>query len=240
MRLDKYLANNTSLSRKQVKTVIKHGGVLIDGAHCTNAAQHIDPTSVIELDGEQIEERGPGYFMLNKPEGVVCANSDADYPTVFDFLEEDHPGLHVAGRLDLDTTGLVLITGDGNWSHRLTSPKYKCVKRYRVLAAEFITDKMITKLESGVYIGKEKKRTAPAMTERISDDEIFLMITEGRYHQVKQMFAAVGNAVDSLHRESIGDIELDPDLAPGEYRPLTQAEVASVGKVASQESIEDA
>ncbi|MCL4165917.1 UNVERIFIED_CONTAM: hypothetical protein GTU68_023794, partial [Idotea baltica] len=191
MRLDKYLANNTSLSRRQVKTVIKHGEVYVDGEHCTNAAQHIKPSSLIEVDGERLEERGPGYFMLNKPEGVVCANNDSDYPTVFDFVDEEHPGLHVAGRLDLDTTGLVLITGDGGWSHRITSPKFKCVKRYRVHAAEFITDKMITKLESGVYIGREKKRTAPATTERISEDEILLMITEGRYHQVKQMFAAV-------------------------------------------------
>lgn len=228
MRLDRYLANNSDLSRKEVKAALKGGQVSIDGEPANNPALHISPSNQIELSGQLISERGLGYFMLFKPEGVVCANRDHDHPTVFDFIDEPHPDLHVAGRLDIDTTGLVLITGDGAWSHRITSPKHQCVKTYRVATAEFLTDKMIQKLETGVYIGKEKKRTAPAQVEQISEDEILLHITEGRYHQVKQMLAAIGNAVDQLHRESIGNIELDPDLAPGDYRALTDSEIANV------------
>lgn len=228
MRLDRYLANNSSLSRREVKYAVRDGEVVVDGELASSPSVHVNQHSHIELFGEHLAERGPGYFMLFKPEGVVCANKDRDYSTVFEFITEEHPGLHVAGRLDADTTGLVLITGDGNWSHKITSPKHKCVKAYRVSTAEFVTDKMISKLETGVYIGTEKKRTAPAKVEQISEDEILLMITEGRYHQVKQMLSAVGNAVERLHRERIGDINLDSSLAPGEYRALTKAEVESV------------
>ena len=228
MRLDRYLANNSSLSRKEVKAALKEGLVMVDSEPIKNPALHITAINQIELSGQQILERGPGYFMFFKPTGVVCANSDKDYPTVFDFIDEEHPDLHVAGRLDIDTTGLVLVTGDGNWSHRITSPKHQCVKIYRVSTAEFVNDKMIQKLETGVYIGREKKRTAPATVDQVADDQILLSITEGRYHQVKQMLAAVGNSVESLHRESIGNIELDENLHPGDYRPLTKTEIESV------------
>lgn len=228
MRLDKYLANNTDFSRKDVKRLLKDNVVTVNGGPIRNPATHISTGDEVVLDGDVVHERGLGYFMLNKPEGFVCANSDADHPTVFDLLEEPHPDLHVAGRLDIDTTGLVLITGDGGWSHRITSPKHECKKRYQVAAAEFITDKMIKKLEAGVFIGKEQQRTRPAIVERLSEDSIILEITEGRYHQVKQMFGALGNAVDNLHRESIGSICLDPNLLPGEYRPLTEKEIISI------------
>ena len=228
MRLDRYLANNSSFSRKKVKAALKNGNVLVDGEVATDPSRHISTSNHIEFFGQPLTERGPGYFMLFKPDGVVCANRDKNFDTMFDLIDEEHPGLHVAGRLDIDTTGLVLITGDGNWSHRITSPKYQCVKIYRVSTAELVTEKMIQKLETGVYIGQEKKRTAPAQVEQITEDEILLSITEGRYHQVKQMLAAVGNAVESLHRERIGAIKLDENLHPGDYRPLTEAEIRSV------------
>jgi len=228
MRLDRYLANNTSFSRKKVKAALKNGHVLVDGAIATDQSQHISPSNNIEFFGQLITERGPGYFMLFKPDGVVCANRDKNFPTVFDLIDEEHPGLHTAGRLDIDTTGLVLVTGDGGWSHRITSPKYQCAKVYRVSTAEIVTGQMIQKLETGVYIGQEKKRTAPAQVELVTEDQILLSITEGRYHQVKQMLSAVGNAVESLHRERIGTIELDGHLHPGDYRPLTKAEIDSV------------
>lgn len=228
MRLDRFLSNNTGLSRKQVKLCLKQQRIAVNGHLVDSPAQKIDENDQVLMDGETVNELGPGYFMLNKPEGFVCANSDSEHATVFDLLDEPHKDLHVAGRLDIDTTGLVLITGDGQWSHRVTSPKHKCIKTYRVITEEFITDTMITKLEKGIFLEPEKIRTKPAIVEKLSNDEILLSIYEGKYHQVKRMLHAVGNAVDSLHREKIGDIVLDDSLAPGEYRPLTEEEIASV------------
>lgn len=228
MRLDRYLANNSNLSRKEVKRLIKSGAVRVDGDTTTSASMHIAEDADVESNGARIEPIGLGYFMLNKPVGVVCANKDSDHPTVFDLIDAPHSDLHVAGRLDIDTTGLVLITNDGQWSHRVMSPKYKCVKTYQVITEEFITAAMIDKLESGIYLEPEKIRTQPAEVDRISDEEILLHISEGKYHQVKRMLHAVKNAVDSLHRASIGKIVLDPSLAPGEYRPLTAEEVSHV------------
>jgi len=228
MRLDRYLANNTELSRKDVKRLIKAGGVRVDDSVIKNPALHLTENVEVMANGEMIKPIGLGYFMLNKPEGVVCANSDANHPTAFDFLDERHSDLHIAGRLDIDTTGLVLITNDGQWSHRITSPKYKFVKTYLVSSEEFVTEAMANKLESGIFLEPENIRTQPAKVEQLSDDEILLHISEGKYHQVKRMMHAVKNAVECLHRLSIGEIILDTDLAPGEYRPLTPEEIASV------------
>lgn len=229
MRLDKYLANNTELSRKQVKRLIKAGDICIDGLVAKDPAQKVDVEVDVSLGGDLIKPLGLGYFMLNKTEGVVCANSDSLHPTVFDLLNAaPHKDLHIVGRLDIDTTGLLLLTNDGQWSHRITSPKYKCIKTYRVITEEFVTDAMALKLESGIFLEPEKLRTQPAKVELICQDEILLHISEGKHHQVKRMLHAVGNAVESLHRISIGHICLDENLAPGEYRPLTESEIASV------------
>lgn len=228
MRLDKFLANNMDLSRRQVKYLVRDGLVSVNDEVIKNSSLHIDQDATVVVDGEPIEKIGLGYFMLNKPEGVVCANKDSEHPTVFDLIDEPHADLHVAGRLDIDTTGLVIITGDGKWSHRVTSPKYECYKKYRIHAEEFITQNMIDRLESGVFLQTEKIRTKPAHVERVADDEILLSIGEGKYHQVKRMMHSVGNAVDKLHRESIGHIVLDNTLAPGEYRPLTEQEIENL------------
>lgn len=225
MRLDKYLANNTNLSRKDVKKLVKAHQIRVDGLLAKDPSQKIGESAQVEHNGGIITPIGTGYFMLNKPEGTVCANSDSVHSTVFELLDEPHKELHVAGRLDIDTTGLVLITNDGQWSHRITSPRYKCMKTYRVLTEEFVTGDMIRKLESGIFLEPEKTRTQPAKVKPIAEDEILLSIYEGKYHQVKRMLHAVNNAVESLHRLSIGSITLDDSLAPGQYRPLTKEEV---------------
>ena len=188
MRLDKFLANNTQYSRKDIKRILRDNRVTLDDEIVRSASLNLTETSVVKLDDELIEELGPGYFMLNKPVGFVCANSDPEHETVFDlFYDEPYDNLHVAGRLDIDTTGLVLITGDGKWSHRVMSPKFKCEKSYLAILADPITDRMIEKLEQGVMLQGEDTRTAPAKVEKIADDEIRLIITEGRYHQVKRL-----------------------------------------------------
>ena len=228
MRLDRYLANNTGLSRKEAKTLLKEARVAVGDNHIGSPSYMVKEGEPVSIDGEVISVLGPGYFMLNKPEGVVCANSDSMHPTVFDLLDEPHSSLHVAGRLDIDTTGLVLITGDGQWSHRVTSPRHECTKTYLVITTEFITEQMITKLEKGIFLEPEKIRTKPAKVELLQPDQMLLHITEGKYHQVKRMLHAVGNAVDHLQRLQVGDIRLDEQLAPGEYRPLTHNEINSV------------
>ena len=228
MRLDKYIANNTDFSRREVKYLLRERRIKINGDTLKDAATKITDTDRIELDDQPIIAIGLGYFMLNKPEGIVCANSDKDQATVFDFIEEQHADLHVAGRLDRDTTGLVLITNDGQWSHRATSPRYQCVKTYRVQTEELITANMVAKLEKGIHLQPENIRTRPAKVDVIAEDELLLQITEGKYHQVKRMLHAVNNAVDRLHRIRIGDILLDEDLMPGEYRALSPNEIASV------------
>ncbi len=172
----------------------------------------------------------PRYFMLNKPQGYVCSTEDPDHPTVLYFLDEPVAyKLHAAGRLDIDTTGLVLMTDDGQWSHRVTSPRHHCEKTYLVTLEHPLSDDTAQQFADGVQLYNEKSLTKPAQLDVIEPQRVRLTISEGRYHQVKRMFAAVGNRVIELHRERIGDITLDDDLAPGEYRPLTTEEIASVG-----------
>ncbi|WP_049097636.1 16S rRNA pseudouridine(516) synthase RsuA, partial [Klebsiella michiganensis] len=136
---------------------------------------------------------------------------------------------HAAGRLDIDTTGLVLMTDDGQWSHRITSPRHHCEKTYLVTLENPLDESTAEQFAKGVQLHNEKDLTKPAVLEVVTPTEVRLTISEGRYHQVKRMFAAVGNHVVGLHRERIGDIALDASLAPGEYRPLTAEEIASVG-----------
>ena len=136
--------------------------------------------------------------------------------------------LHAAGRLDIDTTGLVLMTDDGQWSHRITSPRHHCEKTYLVTLESPVADDTAEQFARGVQLHNEKDLTKPAVLEVITPTQVRLTISEGRYHQVKRMFAAVGNHVVELHRERIGAIKLDDDLEPGEYRPLTEDEIASV------------
>ena len=135
--------------------------------------------------------------------------------------------LHIAGRLDIDATGLVLLTDDGDWSHRVTSPRHKVPKTYRVTLETPLDDEAAATLRAGVALRNEPRRCAPAALERLAGNIWRVTITEGKYHQVKRMFAAVGNRVLALHRERIGALMLDPDLAPGAYRPLAADEIAA-------------
>ena len=205
MRLDKFIAQQLGVSRAIAGREIRGNRVTVDGEIVRNAAFKLLPEHDVAYDGNPLaQQHGPRYFMLNKPQGYVCSTDDPDHPTVLYFLDEPVAWkLHAAGRLDIDTTGLVLMTDDGQWSHRITSPRHHCEKTYLVT------------LESPVL-------------EVITPTQVRLTISEGRYHQVKRMFAAVGNHVVELHRERIGGITLDADLAPGEYRPLTEEEIASV------------
>ncbi len=229
MRLDKYLSHATGLTRSRAHGMIRSGQVSVDGEVVTVVGFKVSDGAEVAWQDQVVAPGGKRYFMLNKPKGVVCATSDAEHRTVLDLLDiESKKGLHVAGRLDIDTTGLVLITDDGDWSHRITSPKHKCSKIYRATLAEPVNEALIERFAKGVVLRNEKKKTLPARLEILSPTEVRLTISEGKYHQVKRMFAAVGNRVSSLHRERIGVLALGEELKPGQWRELTQEEVNSV------------
>lgn len=230
-RLDRYLTMTTGMTRSQARRCIGSGAVSInDEDGRPKAGSLVGPEDAVFLDGERlILDQGERYFMLNKPVGVISATRDSELPTVIELLApDDRPGLHPAGRLDRDTTGLLLLTTDGQWSHRLTSPRRGCRKVYRVNLAEPVGEEMLTALSEGVWLRGEDRATRPAEAEQSGSHELRLTITEGRYHQVKRMMAALGNHVTALHREQVGAIRLDETLRPGDYRPLTDAEIASI------------
>ncbi len=229
MRLDKYLATVTDLSRADAKKLLKTSRVRVEGNIVTDPRFVVAETTVVEIDGELLRKATARYFMLNKPEGYVSATKDRRHLTVLELLDEDNlDRLHIAGRLDIDTTGLLLITDDGQWSHRVTSPNSQCKKTYWLEAADPISPEAVARIEQGILLDNEKRPTLPATIELIDEHAARLSISEGKYHQVKRMLAAVGNKVDKLHRERIGAIILDDNLMPGEYRELTVDEISSV------------
>lgn len=227
MRLDKFIAENTGLTRSQAGKALRAGQVSVNGETEKNTARKISEQDQICFDGQPLAWTQPGqYFMLYKPQQCVCSHDDGDYPTVFQFF--DYPlssKLHCAGRLDADTTGLVLLTDDGQWSHRITSPKHHCEKTYLVTLADPVEDFYAEQLAAGILLRGEKTPTKPAVLEVLDDYNVNLTISEGRYHQVKRMFAALGNKVVALHRWRIGHVILDDNLAEGELRALTEEEI---------------
>ena len=233
MRLDKYLCESTELSRAEAKRLLRGGDVTCNGKVVKSGSHKVPESAEIRIEGRRLQLRGPRYIMLNKPVDFICSTEDEVYPSVLNLLEiEKIDILHIAGRLDVDTTGLMLITDDGQWSHKITSPRKACGKRYRVELADPVDDNLVDTFAKGIELRNEKIITKPAQLEILSPTEVLLTITEGRYHQVKRMFAACDNKVVGLHREQIGQIELDDDLEPGEWRYLTEEEVASVGQPA--------
>lgn len=229
MRLDKFIASVTDLSRSDAKRAIRDGFVSVEGRTVDDPQFEVAADARVALEGRQLRNALPRYFMLHKPEGYVCATKDRTHSTVLDLLHEDNvETLHIVGRLDVDTTGLVLITDDGQWSHRVTAPKSDCDKTYLLRTAEPIVAEAVEQFARGLFLHEEKQRLKPAHLEILDDHNARLTISEGKYHQVKRMFGALGNAVVSLHRERIGAIVLDPGLAEGDYRQLTPGEVESI------------
>ena len=227
IRLDRFLSNATALTRSQAQRALRAGRVTVEGEIIRQGAALIPLDAQVRLDGEPVVAPQPRYLMLHKPPGVVCATEDSSHRTAIDLLDLPNPaGLHFAGRLDIDATGLVLISDDGQWSHRITAPAHHCEKRYRVGLEQALDETQALRLREGVLLRGEKRPTRPAGLEIVGLKACLITISEGRYHQVKRMFAAVGNRVVSLHRESIGDLSLDPALQAGDFRSLTAAEIA--------------
>jgi 16S rRNA pseudouridine516 synthase len=237
LRLDKFLADQNLGSRKQIKEYLKNGRCRVNGEVVSKGDIHIDENSdEILFDGEPLIYSKFHYYLLNKPQGVVSATNDKKSMTVLDLLKEENvKGLSPCGRLDIDTEGLLLITDDGKLIHDLLSPKKHVEKTYEVHLRDNVSESDIKVLEKGINIGDRKDDgsvdyTLPARTELSDPDEsgnpvAYLTIHEGRFHQVKRMFEALGNEVLFLRRISMGTLRLDDDLEPGEYRPLTDEEV---------------
>jgi 16S rRNA pseudouridine516 synthase len=233
MRLDKFICKSTELCKEAAIQCIYAGKVNVNGKVVTNESVQVHENNTVLLNGDRLKARDFRYILLHKPINTVCSNIDEAYPSLFNYLQvEKVSELHIAGRLDADTTGLVLITDDGRWSFDITRPCNGCRKVYRVGLSKALSNERAEELADrflkGIKLQGETQLTLPAMLEKIAPNEMRLTITEGKFHQVKRMFAAVGNRVVSLHREQIGDVCLDVESE--QWRYLTQKEVASFHK----------
>lgn len=225
MRLDKYLSE-AGLTRTQAKAAVSRGRVTVNGQPVQDAALKIEENALVLLDGQEVGRPGHIHLMMNKPAGVVTALEDARFATVFDLIPPRYrrKDLCAVGRLDRDTTGLLLFTTDGQLAHRLISPRFTVEKAYLATVDGALTEEHVRRMAEGIRLTDFTARGAPL--EILSSNLGRLTVTEGKYHQVRRMFGALGCPVTALHRESVGGITLDPTLQPGEIRPLTSDEIA--------------
>ncbi len=232
-RLDKVLCSQTTLTRTEAGRLIRAGRVAVDGIPCLQPATKLDPeVSRVTLDGKRLNYQEFVYWMLNKPAGILCVSRDTKVPTVIDLLPEGmrRRGLFPAGRLDKDTHGLVLITDDGALAHDLLSPRHHVPKTYRAVLDKPLTPEAAQAFRDGPVL-EDGTRCLPAQVTVLEEGEqplVEVVIYEGRFHQIKRMFLAVGCRVLWLKRYAIGNLRLDETLAEGESRPLTDEEKSSI------------
>ena len=239
-RLDKLLAHEGFGSRKDIRKLLRNCEVLVNGSRSYDPATQVDAESdTISVDGEEINLHKNLYLMMNKPQHYVCSTKEGDHETVYDLLDDSlrtpylQDKLHLVGRLDMDTEGLLLFTTDGELTHRLISPKSHISKTYlcgleHTETAEHQTA-ITAKFENGIKVGPEDNEQGftaqPAQITWLNDTTAHLTIYEGKYHQVKRMFAAVGNKIVYLKRISMGQLQLDESLELGEYKELSESDL---------------
>jgi len=226
-RLDKILSDAGVAGRRELKDIIRTGRVQVDGVTITKAEAKFDETAVkITIDGAVVGTEQFVYYMLHKPEGVVTATEDRDQKTVLELFPEElrRRGIFPVGRLDKDTTGLLILTNDGDYAHRVISPKSHVDKRYCAETDGVVDDIDAEAFSKGIVL-RDGTECLPAKLEPTGSHVCYVTLLEGKYHQVKRMLASRGKPVLKLHRCSIGRLELDPALKPGEYRGMTAAEV---------------
>jgi len=224
-RLDRFISKKTGVNLRAVKLLLAQGRVTVDGATAHDIDQIINGFSQVLLDQQVLQADTAVHLMLHKPVGVVSATRDARHKTVIDLLERaDRDSFHLAGRLDLNSSGLLLLTNDGEWSRKLTSPDNKVSKIYRVTLKNPINEEYIEAFAQGMYFSYEGITTKPAVLTIISEYVAEVSLIEGRYHQVKRMFGRFRNPVLALHRIAIGRLQLDAALAPGQSRELSADE----------------
>lgn len=230
MKLDRLLAKHRGMGRKQARELIAAGAVSVDDVMVSRHDAEVDRFHEVRSNNEIIQ---PGqrrlFILLHKPVGIVSATKDAEHRTVIDLIDDpDKHTLHLVGRLDRNTSGLMLLTNDGNWSKPLTHPDHKVPKVYLVETAHPIPSEAVGAFETGFHFHTENLTTRPARLEILSETTARLTLHEGRYHQVKRMFHRIGNRVVRLHREAIGPVRLPEDLPPGGWRFLETREIEAL------------
>lgn len=238
IRLDKFISDAVPCTRKEATKYIKSKRVLVDGKVISAPDTKIDEGSwAVSLDGKQFSYSKYIYIMLNKPEGLISATEDVREKTVMSLLPESYmtKGLFPAGRLDKDTTGLLILTNDGETAHRLLSPKYGKKKIYRVTAAKPFTVRDIETLKKGVNLDDGKTKPVELLITE-NPNVAYMTLTEGRFHEVKRICIALGNECIALERVSFAGLELDKSLERGQWRPLSDEEISELTDAAFKKS----
>lgn len=232
LRIDKALSENLCITRKEAKKMLSDARVKIDSEICKKSDFKIDTEkSVVEIDGKKLNLSQYIYIMMNKPSGVVSATTDAQDVSVVNILPPEYKRKNVfpAGRLDKDTVGFILLTNDGDFAHRILSPKNHIEKTYEADIQKDLSDEDIMCFENGIVLSDGTK-CIKAKCKMIDDKKAQIKIVEGKYHQVKRMFASLDNKVLKLKRTSMGNLTLDENLAPGECRIITAEELKLIEK----------
>ena len=225
-RLDRFISQNSDYSQSDVRLLLAQKRIYLDGQAADSIQQQITKFTKVEVDEHCLQHNEPVYIMLHKPRGVVSATKDLKHPTVLNLIQ--HPQkdeLHIAGRLDFNTTGLILLTNDGAWSRQISLPESKLAKTYLVTLAKPLKEEYVAAFKQGFYFAYENITTQPAELEILSEFTARITLIEGKYHQVKRMFGHFQNEVTNLHRVSVGNIFLGA-LPEGESRTLTDKEIS--------------
>jgi 16S rRNA pseudouridine516 synthase len=239
-RIDRYMSKKLNINRRDVKLMLAQGRIVINGDRVREIVTMVEEFDHVVVDGALLQDKKAVYIMMNKPIGVVSATKDDLHKTVIDLLpnnllinevnpkmEVDHD-LHIVGRLDLNTTGLLLLTNDSRWSRKIMSPKAKVKKVYKVTLENDVTEETVSAFATGMYFPFENITTLPAQLTILTNNMAEVVLMEGKYHQVKRMFGRFRNPVLALHRSSVGNLVLDESLAAGESRALRSDEVNAI------------
>ena len=231
MRLDKYLAETAQCTRSEAKAMLSRGRVTVNGTVCKKGDTQLKETDSVTVDGQPLSYRKFVYIMLNKPEGVVSASADKRDTTVVDLVKDAYPRreLFPAGRLDKTSTGFVLLTDDGTFAHDILAPKRHVSKTYTVVIDTPLTDEMRAGFANGVTLA-DGTALSPAEVEALTPDGLTVRVKlrQGVYHQIKRMFGVYHAGVNALHRDAIGGLALDAALEPGQWRELSDDEMAEI------------
>ena len=228
-RLDRFISARVGVNRRDVRQLLAQGRVVVNNRIATDINHVVEQFCHVTLDGEILQANTAVYVMMNKPTAVVSATRDPHHKTVIALLNRrDSADLHIAGRLDYNSSGLLLLTNDGAWSRKLATPQHKVRKVYRVTLENPLGEDYIDAFAQGMYFSYEGIHTQAALLRILSEHIAEVTLTEGRYHQIKRMFGRFHNRVVALHRTAIGALELDPDLLPGQSRDLSWAELSRI------------